>query len=223
MGTIVDQNLLLQDQLAALSQTTFGETDPMDEESAGPMNICSGGDAWPAASNSPGGRAISFVDDTKFLFPPLTGFKSQSDAEKLTVRSGARHPPKDAVRHPDDGIKGAALLALAMGTFGGLSDLDAMASAIAALCYDTGNNKEPSKDNDSYNNDYYNTAKLSDGKDWCQPMQLSGLGQGSGVSPSIWHSIQQQVLPISSPTHQNQAQPPSIGNSGSESSSEVLD
>ena len=74
MGTIVAQNLLLQDQLAALSQTTFGETDPMDEESAGPMNICSGGDAWPAASNSSGGRAISFVDDTKFLFPPLTGF-----------------------------------------------------------------------------------------------------------------------------------------------------
>jgi hypothetical protein len=106
---------------------------------------------------------------------------------------------------PDYHIPNAAAMAI----YGRLSGAKIAYSALAALCNDTNDKEEP--------------PVLFEGINQCQHKQLSGLGQGSGVPPSIWHSIQQQVLPFSSTIQQNHAPSSSVGDSGSEYGSEELD
>ncbi len=98
--------------------------------------------------------------------------------------------------------------AMAMASYRWLSGAKIVVSTLAACRNNTDDKEEP--------------LVLSEGIDQCQHKQLSGLGQGSGVPPSICHSIQQQVLPFSSTIHQNHAPSSSVGDRGLESGSEEL-
>jgi hypothetical protein len=148
------------------------------------------------------GSVISFVDDTHVCHLPPSGFQSWG---------GARKKNKDIVvatllaLGPNYRIPNAA----AMAAYGRLSGAKIAASTLAALRDNTDDKEEP--------------PVLFEGINQCQHKQLSGLGQGSSVPPSIWHSIQQQVPPFSSTIHQNHTPSSSIGDSGSESGSEELD
>ncbi len=73
MAAIIAQNLLLQEQLAALNQIFVEGTEPSNQatvkgivpmDATEPMSIRSGGGAWPPALSMGRGSVISFVDDT---------------------------------------------------------------------------------------------------------------------------------------------------------------
>ncbi len=73
MAAIVAQNLLLQEQLAALNQAFVKGTEPSNQatvkrrepmDATDPMSIHGSGGAWPTAPSMGWGSVISFVDDT---------------------------------------------------------------------------------------------------------------------------------------------------------------
>ncbi len=191
-------------QLLSGQFPSFLPTPPNQATPVGSLYSCplSGGGAWPTATSTGWGKVMSFVHDTHVCRPPPSGFQSWGGA-------GNKNNDVAVATLLALGPNYRILNAAAMDAYGRLSGTKIAASTLAALCKDTNTKEEP--------------LVLSEGINQCQHKQLSGLGQGSGVPPSIWQSLQQQVPPFSSTIHQNHAPSSSVGDGRSESGSEELD